>query len=281
MDSTTLSAVGSFVSIAASVLLALAFAWVVWSTESLHVLVRRLWLLVNGNQEIADPQVRSFVDEQTSLVSFRLFSGVKVANLQDAHRLMHWTRLNGVQMRTLRFCGEYFDPALRQVRVQKLPGRAWQFAMLAACAIAGVLAIVSMLGLYADRPVLSLKATGRPFLASGTDVQAFRPPWSLDVAPLRVADCAAPAGANAARTSFTEQEVALLCGVLKDEGAPDFVKGALKKQRWALVMSAALAAWFSWLGLASWASITAARKLAGRKLDPALSGSQLSFDWRD
>lgn len=281
MDSTTLSAISSAFSAVTPLLLALAFIWAVWRTESRHVLVRRLWQLVHGNQEIADPQVRSFVHEQTSLVSFRMFAGVPVASLDEAHRLIQWTKLNGVQMRTLRLCGEYFDPELRQVRVQKLPGRRWQFARLATFVIAVAIGAVSLASLSSNRQLLTLKATSRTFLATATEAQAAWPLWPFGAAPLHLADCTKTASENAARTTFTEQEVDLLCGIFKADGTSAFMKEALATQRWTLVLLCLFAAWMSWLSLIAWASAAAAKNLARRNVDPALSGYQLSFDWHN
>ncbi|RST56158.1 DUF6216 family protein [Variovorax sp. MHTC-1] len=279
MDSTTLSAIPGVFSIAAPVLLALAFIWVVRRTESFHVPVRRLWQLVHGNQEIADPDVRSFVDEQTSLVSFRMFAGVPAASLDEAHRLIQWTKLNGVQMRTVRLCGEYFDAGTCQIRVHKLPGRPRQIARLIGFVIAVVMGAVSAASLLSDRPLLSLKATSKTFFGTATEAQAAWPLWPLDPAPLRLADCSKSESENAARTTFTGPEVNVLCDIFKAEDTSAFMKEALMKQRWNLAQFALVVAWISWLLLVALARATAARSLARRSVGPSLGGHQLSFDW--
>jgi hypothetical protein len=279
MDTAKLSWLTSVFGIAAPVLMVGAFIWVVWRTESLHVLVRRLWQLVYGNREISDPEIRAFVDEQTSLVSFRLFAGVPVASLAEARNLIHWTRSNGVQMRTLRLCGEYFDPTLRQVRLHKLPSHPQQVAKFAGFVIAAAFTIVCIGSLLSDRTLLTLKASQRAFFATATEVKALRPFWPFDAAPLRAAACSQAAAANATRTSFTVEEVDALCGVLRTSGTPAFLKDALKKQRWALALLAGFAAWVSWLCLLAWGSGAAAKSLAARGIDPSLSGSQFAFDF--
>lgn len=279
MDSATLATITSAFSIATSLFLVLIFGWVIWRSESLHVLVRRVWQLVHGNQQIADPAIRAFVDEQTSLVSFRLFAGVPVTSLKEAHQLIEWANLNGVQMRTLWLCGEYFDPALRQVRVTKLPGLPWQIAKLAALSITAIVTALSVVTLPSDRLLLSLKATSTTFLATSSKAQALWPPWPFNADPLRLADCSEPTSALAVRTAFTEQEVNLLCSVLKSESTPAFMKEGLSQQRWSLVLCALAAAWFSWHLFFAWASGAAAHRLARRKVNPSLSGGQLTFDW--
>ena len=92
MDFATLPSLSSSLSIAAPSLICMAFVWVIWRTESLHVLMHRLWQLVHGKQEITDPEVRAFIDEQTSLISFRLFAGVKVNSLAQARQLIQWAK---------------------------------------------------------------------------------------------------------------------------------------------------------------------------------------------
>jgi len=277
MDFPNASNISSIFSVVAPLLIGAAFLWVVWRTESRHVLLRRLWQLVHGKQEITDPQIRAFVDEQTSLISFRLFAGVPVASLAEAHQLIEWTKLNGVQMRTLSVCGELFDAELRQVKLHKLPSRLSQGLRLARLFGVVVLGIACVMSLFSSQTLLTLKSTQRSFLATSTEM---KPLWPLNAAPLRSADCSQAPSTNAARTSFSEQEVSVLCGILKSDGAPEFVKKALSEQRWSLVMLIALALWLSWLGLFSWAAGFAAHNLAKRRIDPSLPGSQLSFDLR-
>ncbi|PIF75806.1 hypothetical protein CLU95_2959 [Variovorax sp. 54] len=271
MDFATASEISGFFSVAAPILIGAAFVWVIWRTESRHVLIRRLWQLVHGKQEITDPEVRAFVDEQTSLVSFRLFAGIPVASLTEAHQLIQWAKHNDVQMRTLRHCGELFDAELRQVKEHKLPGRASQAARLAGFVAAVAVFALSVASLPTDRALLSLKATGRLFLATATEITAA---WPLQTASLSASDCTNIASDIEARTSFSEDEVKALCSVFKDAGFPAFVKSTVKEQRWSAVLLCLFATWLAWLALFAWGAGVAAKKLADRRIDPALPGSQ-------
>lgn len=276
MDFPNASNISSVFSVIAPLLIAGAFLWVVLRTESRHVLLSRLWQLVHGKQEISDPQVRAFVDEQTSLISFRMFAGVPVASLKEAHQLIEWTKLNGVQMRTLSVCGELFDTELRQVRVHKLPSGFSQAWRLSGLFIAVAISFLSVIGLFSSQSLFSLKSTDRYFWGSATEV---KPLWPLLGAPaLKATHCSQAASENASRTTFSEQEVGILCGVLKSEGAAEFMKKTLSEQRWSLVVLIAFALWMCWLGLIAWAAGFAAHSLAKRNIDPTLPGSQLSLD---
>lgn len=275
MDFPNASNISSVFGVVAPLLIGVAFLWVVWRTESRHVLLSRLWQLVHGKQEISDPQVRAFVDEQTSLISFRMFAGVPVASLEEAHQLIEWTKLNGVQMRTLSVCGELFDAKLRQVRVHKLPSRFSQTLRLVWLFFVVAIGFGCVMSLFSSRTFLTLKSTQRYFWASPTEM---KPAWPLSAAALRADDCSQAASTNAARTSFSEQEVNVLCDILKSDGMTGFIKKTLSEQRWSLIMLIAFALWLSWMGLLSWASGFAAHKLAKRGIDPSLPGSQLSLD---
>ncbi|HWT20601.1 MAG TPA: DUF6216 family protein [Variovorax sp.] len=275
MDFPNASNISSVFGVVAPLLIGVAFLWVVWRTESRHVLLSRLWQLVHGKQEISDPQVRAFVDEQTSLISFRMFAGVPVASLEEAHQLIEWTKLNGVQMRTLSVCGELFDAKLRQVRIHKLPSRFSQTLRLVWLFFVVAIGFGCVMSLFSSRTFLTLKSTQRYFWASPTEM---KPAWPLSAAALRADDCSQAASTNAARTSFSEQEVNVLCDILKSDGMTGFIKKTLSEQRWSLIMLIAFALWLSWMGLLSWASGFAAHKLAKRGIDPSLPGSQLSLD---
>ena len=278
MDSASISDVSKVFSIATPLLICGVFLWAIWRTESRHVLIRRLWQLVHGNQEISDPEIRAFVDEQTSLVSFRMFAGLPVTSLEKARELIRWAKLNGVQMRTLRMCGEFFDPDTREVNTRKLPSQSLQGVKLAGFAIAVLPCAASAASLVSSRSLLSLKATNRFFLATTTDVKPLWPLWPFDETPLRASNCSASNEAIQISTSFTPQEVGILCEILKDEGSANFFKDALKEQRWSAALLFLFCAWLSWIALFAWAAGAAARRLADRRLDPALPGSQLSLD---
>lgn len=277
MDSSTLAAVPAVFGLAAPLFLVFVFGWAIWRTGSRHMLVRRMWQMMLGKQEIADPVVRAFVDEQTSLMSFRWFAGISVASLDEAHQLMEWARRNGVEMRTLRLCGEYFDAGRREVRTHKVPALGWRIVNLVVLGLCVAMGIVSALGLPFNSALVTLKATQRWSLVAEGEARAI---WAGADGPLQAKDCASPVKENAKRTKFTEQEVSVLCELLKDEHAPAFIKETVKEQRWALFSFLLLASWLSWEFFFTWLHAAKADELARRKLDPSIDGSQLSFDWR-
>lgn len=274
MDSSTLSTFSSAFGVLAPVLFVLLFVWVWWRTGSRHVLVYRLWQLVHGSQEISDPEVRAFINEQTSLMSFRFVTGIRVRTLEHARQLIQWTHRHDVEMRTVSLCGEYFDLDLRQVRVHKLPSPQMQAGKLLLFAIVVFAAFVGMAGAYTDRAILKFKESNRWFIMT-TD-QA-RVAWPLGANTIQKGDCSANISANAVRSAFTEKEVGLLCEVFSQDDSSKFVKEATKDQRQSFVFLAIAMVWAAWLLFWAWASGYEAKQLALRQLDVDTSGNQLSL----
>lgn len=273
----TVTSVANATSALLPLLMVVAFLWVILRTGSRHVLFRRIWQLVHGNQEISDPAVRAFVEEQSSLASFRMFSGLQVASLDEARRLLDWAKQCGVQMRTLSICGDYFDTELLQVRAQKLPGRGWQFLKLVRAFLMFLALVACTFFAPSDRLLLTLKATDRDFLATTTEASRA---WSWGAPPLRVSQCSESPADLAKRTGFTEQEIDILCPLMKEEGFSSYWRDSLKSQRWTLVALMALAIWSIWASLASWARAETAKNLMKRDLRGYTLGVQLQLDLR-
>ncbi|MDQ0025915.1 hypothetical protein J2X90_003738 [Variovorax paradoxus] len=281
MDSATVSNLAQSFSLAVPLLIAAAFAWAIYRAGSRQVVVRRLWQLVHGKQEIADPQIRAFVEEEASLLSFRMLAGIPVSTLEKAHQLVDWTKSNGVQMHMLRLCGDLFDPDSRQIRIENLPSK-WALGLRCARLLLCVFLAVASAGvLFFDRTLMKINATERHFFATTSGLGSLGSAIPFGPSPLKAADCSRPASANAARTAFTEREVEILCGVLKASETPAYLKMALNDQRWESVKLLLISAVLTWMSFFSWASGFAAHKLAKRGIDPSISGTQLNLALHD
>lgn len=281
MDTSTLAAVSSALGVVAPLALIVGFAWVIWRTRSRHVLFRRIWQLVHGSQEIADPAIRAFVDDENSLATFNMFSGVWVGSLDEARDLIRWTKRHNVKMWSLRLAGEYFDAQTRLIHAHKLPS-SWRqklkVGLIGVCYAAGALCLLAMLS---DSVPLTLKATQRTYLATNDSARTLESFWPDGSPRLYASDCNAPAEVNAVRTAFSESEVKLLCDVLGSPDSATFIKAFRSSWRWSLFTIAALAAFVLWNLLMSWVGAEAAAKLARRQLDPSLDDPQRTLDWGD
>lgn len=281
MDSTTASNLAQSFSLAVPLLIAAAFAWAIYRAGSRQVAVRRLWQLVHGKQEIADPQIRAFVEEEASLLSFRMLAGVPVSSLEKAHQLIDWAKSNDVQMYRLRLCGDLFDPDTRQIRVEDLPSK-WALSLKCARLLLCVFLTVASVGiLFFDRTLMKINETERHFFATPSGLGTLGSAIPFGPSPLKAVECSRPVSANAARTAFTEREVEILCGVLKASETPAYLKTALNDQRWETAKLLLISAVLAWMSFFSWASGFAAHKLSKRRIDPAISGTQLNLALHD
>lgn len=253
------------------------FGWVLWRTESWHMLRRRLWLLVHGKEEIADTDIRTYVNDQTSLAAFQVFAGVPVRTLSEAHTLMEWCRARDVELGVLRLCGCYFDHHARRVKTRWLPpiwaGKAVGVSALCVFyfALMAVYAAISM------PSALSVKETGQSFFATETGIRKTWP--SFSAATLAAEDCGKPTADEAARTGFSERDIVIMCGVLKDPEFAAFVQRNARRQAVGLVFIAMVLVLGAYaIGLYA-LRVLNARRLLLRGVDPSLPAAQLELDF--
>ncbi|AVS76036.1 DUF6216 family protein [Paracidovorax cattleyae] len=254
------------------------FFWVILRTESWHMLRRRIWLLVHGKEEISDPGIRAYVDEQNNLAAFHVFAGVQVTTLAEARTLMEWCRVRNVDLGVLRICGPYFDPQARRVKERWLPPK-WVGRAVGVCAMA--LMVTGLLAIWAMTlpALLTVKKTDQSFLASETEL---RPVWPLppfSTQRLRPDDCEKPVAGEAARLGFSERDIATMCSVLKDPEFGVYVDKAIRKQWGYLALWAALFLSFAYYVAVAALRVVCARKLLSRRADPALPAAQLEIDF--
>ncbi len=278
MDFASITQFGGALAALVPVLLVIGFVVVLRRTESLHILMRRIWLLVHGRQEISDPTIRAFVDEQTNLMSFRMFSGVRAASLEEAHQLIEWTKLNRVDIHKVGACGDYFDTALRQVRKHKFPSTPYALTQIALFLAFLFGTLICGWLITVPQVPFTLKATQRTFLANASSAQTVWPPLIFNRQPLRGSDCEQPAANNAARTSFTEMEVATLCKVLTSKEWPENFQSKLKEQRWVLSLLVATFGLIAYWCFLPVNRLLQAKALAARGISPVLSGSQSELE---
>lgn len=258
--------------------LGILFFWVVLRTESWHMLRRRIWLLVHGKEEISDPGIRDYVEEQNNLAAFHVFAGVQVTTLAEARTLMAWCKARNVDLGALRICGPYFDPEARRIKERWLPPK-WVGHAIGAVAMVFLLAAAASAWATALPVLLTVKETEQRFFAEGREL---RRPWPLlfsSARSLKPEDCDKPVPAEAARTGFTERDIAILCPLLKEPEFGTYVKNAAGGQRIALAMLAVFFLFFMYYTGVRALRVLCARKLLGRRLDPALPAVQMELDF--
>jgi Family of unknown function (DUF6216) len=262
MDFNNLSAIPSVLGVVAPLLTVALFGWAIWRTGSRHALLFRLWKLVHGNKEVDDPEIQAFINEQNSLMSFRFFSGVNVKTLENARHLIRWTKQHDVEMRTVSWCGEYFDPDLRQVLIKKLPSAGLQKAQVVLIAMAVVFTFLTAVGACMDRAILKFKESDRLFLMSSDRAD---PLWPLKAESFQLSNCSSTDKASATRTTFTEKEIQILCAAFNKD-APGFLNATVKEQRISFIQIAFIMFCAAFILFKRWINVQAAGSLTRRKL---------------
>lgn len=279
MDIQSLTQWTGLVAALAPALMVLGGLWMIWRTESLHIITRRLWLLVHGSQDISDPAIRAFVEEQSSLMAFRMFSGIRADTLDEAHQLMEWATSNHINLRVIASCGDYFDVQRRVVNTHKLPSPASQWARGALASVGMALFMACALAASVSKVAFSFKSDDSWFLADATSARAI---WSTNAwfgEPLTQTACKQSPLPTRELHTFKAGQIAMVCDLLTQDDWPRDFSLKLSAQRMAFALLAVFILWLAWVLGLSWRSVLAARKLADRNADPALLGAQLNLDF--
>lgn len=263
--------------LALPLLLLVMFGWVILRSESWHLLRRRTWQLVHGKGGITDPALQSYVEEQTNLTAFRVFVGMPVTTLAEAHTLMAWCRAHDVRLEILRRCGQYFDLETRTIKASprflRIKGNVWGICAM----VSLVVAAISWQLITLPYAGLTLKESGQHFLASEVEIRTV---WPLLNAPtLKAKDCAKEQAAAVQRLGFSASDVALLCEMLPKQEFREFARKALLEQRIGLFVLGAFMLVLMYFETMAALSCRCAEKLLKRRLPPWLPGEQMPLDF--
>ncbi|GKT26716.1 DUF6216 family protein [Acidovorax sp. SUPP3334] len=266
--------------LALPLILLVMFVWVILRSESWHLLRRRTWQLVHGKGGITDPALQGYVEEQTNLAAFRVFVGVPVTTMADAHTLMEWCRVYSVSLETLRLCRQYFDVETRSIKAKKryltIKGNLWGICAMASLVVAALSFQLITLP-YAG---LILKDSGQHFLASDSQIRAVWPPFGAPT--LTAKDCVKEQDAAALRLGFSPGDVALICKMLSGEEFRHYARKALFEQRIGLFLWGVFMLALMYFLATAARSCMCASKLLQRQIPSWLPAGQmtLNFDAR-
>lgn len=278
MDLTAISSVTSVLGILAPICMLLGFIWVWMRTESRHVLMYRIWRLLHGSQPINDPEVSAYIDEQTSLMSFRFLTGVQVKTLVSARELIQWAKFYQVEIQAISWCGDYFDPDLRVVRVQKLPSAWMQKLKIGFSMLVLLIAVIASSGIAMSDAALKFKATDQWFFLNSEKAKVL---WPFDAKPINKSDCQAKAAANYPHTGFAVSEVQVLCQLLTSPEGQSYVQKAVTTQRWAFAFLVVILLSLTWILFWECMKCVVAKRLAERNLNPDVTGGQHDLDFNE
>lgn len=276
MDSFAFSTITSAIGLVIPCLILFGCIWVLWRTQSRHVLKYRLWRMVHGSQEISDPEVCAYVNEQTSLMSFRFMSGIPVKTLENARQLIQWAKFHDVEMSEVAMCGNYFDPDLRKIRLDKLPSSRLQKANATLTALIFLVSLVCLFFASLDDALIRLRATDHWLLLRDGQAKVLFP---ISANPLRKTECSANANTNASRTNFSAEEVEVLCGLLNSDGTTEYANATIKQQRFSFALLSASLLFWDWISFLAWRKGFIALRLSRSSLASDLAGQQLELNF--
>ena len=251
MESNTISTLSSLAAFIATLVPALALAYIWIRTRSSHLLGNRLWQIVNGAEEVDDPAVKQVVADRTSLMRFRFTFGIQADSLAHARRVIQWAKQTEVDMTQIAGCGYFFDLETMDLR-PNLPSPKKE-KVLAALYIGPItLALAALIGMGTPEALVTFKETGRWFWLTKDSARVLLP---TDATPLQRNDCANAKTPPRPSTGFSPREIEIVCTVFEADGqqAKDqeknvatFVRDAVYSQR---VVAGALLALAVGMGL--------------------------------
>jgi len=215
--------------------------WICWRTRSTHVVITRIWRLIFGKTAMADREIGKFIENRNRLVTFRFFSGMPVRTLAQAKRLLHWSAAHDEEIADIRACGDLFDLEACRLREERIPGRPLQvFQVLLLAGLAGVV-ILAGYGLRMDQALLQFKESQKWFWLSDTNAV----PLGGEGLVSKKA-CLDDALPPPNRTSFSDDEVSIICKAFRDSDTPAFVEKTVAQMRALLAPIGVVLLYWAW-----------------------------------
>jgi hypothetical protein len=217
---------------AASFIFAGGLAYVLFKTQSLHVLRVRVWRLIFGADEISDPVTKDFISQQSNLMAFRLFSGLPATSLEEAAELKAWSSLHGVSLQELSRISRFFDVSSRCIKLPKPR----LYSVLNKLALLGCAVMVALcLSMTLEQRVnIGVKSTGHWYWMDRNHAAAHW--WEGADASENVfsqSQCESSKKSPLANFELHDQEV--LCDLWQQEATSQQLHSLLKAQRFLLI----------------------------------------------
>ncbi|SEI89094.1 DUF6216 family protein [Frateuria terrea] len=234
--------------------------WLRVRSGSDHVLRSRVWSLVQGRPQAGDPVIQGFLAQRSTLMQFRVVTGVRVPTVVHTHRLLAWLDEHEEEVGEVARCGDHFDVRLPGL-VPRLPSKAWLvFVTLVFLACAGI-TMLAGLTMLSDRGLVSVRGGSGAMIWLATS-DASR--WG-SFEHFGPADCdqRAPT-AIGARVGLPANEVATVCRWFTDRNVPRQIRATVRQQRTALLIIIALALGYGVPAFSASTTARAARAMRAR-----------------
>lgn len=214
--------------------------WACWRTRSTHVVITRIWRLIYGKTVLDDQEISKFIENRNRLVTFRFFSGIPVRTLAQGKRLIQWSAVNDEEIGDIRACGDLFDLEACRLRVERIPSLHLQlFQLIVLAGLAGAVTLAGC-GLLMDQALLRFKESRTWFWL--TDATAVPLNGEGLVSKKTCLGDAQPPNP----TSFSDNEVSVICKAFGEPDARAFIERTVAQQRALLAPIAATLFYWAW-----------------------------------
>jgi hypothetical protein len=145
---------------------------------SAHFLLGRLWRLLGGDKEFADPYMNSQWKQLRDVEAMRFQTGIRFPSKTSATRTLAWLDLNEIALGDLIASKRFFD-------AENIVVRDPEYSRRADCGLAGIIALASLLFLLGimntfGEAFLTIKKSGTAFWTDGQVAMSWnRNGWEL------------------------------------------------------------------------------------------------------
>lgn len=199
-----------------------AFFW--WRAGSIHSILERLWLLIAGQAEVHNTDLRAIFQETRDLERFRFLYRLKVETVKDVKKLTSWMNANEIGMFRLQRMNAWIDVKAPGILVRPpqyfVPGRL-------AIACTSFIAMVCVAQLATSQfAYFQMRESRIWFKTDATTISAPFGGWTFTAA-----ECS-----NSPRlsqmTKFLMSETDAICKALQEKAIESLVKQTVKFQSW-------------------------------------------------
>lgn len=231
MDYASLKSFSVWIGGFAAVIFAGAFIYVLYKTQSFHLLRLRIWQRVVGRDPITDPAVKALVEQESDLMAFRLFLHLPANSLDEVHQLKTWAQSRGLGLQQLSRIAPFFNVPNRCIKEIKYP-KVDKWLSLCAFLVAALLTVVCLFAGMEQRVNLVLNVTGHWYWVDAHSAHASwynKPLVPYGSIMFDSKQCAISNKKPQGEITVADQDV--LCGIWQDKDASEQIQSLLNEQR--------------------------------------------------
>ncbi|EJL94407.1 hypothetical protein PMI16_00178 [Herbaspirillum sp. CF444] len=246
-------------------------------TQSDHLLMARIWRLLQGKRPITDQAVNSYFADRDALMKFTFHTTLPMPTLANVHRIIQWADKREIPMREIRKCGHFFDLRKLEIRKEKI----WRSYQQIIALLIGIVLGYGCIGLgilaLAPNVLVQLK-TGEQrwfFISEKGAVKTL-----TKDSRFTISDCAKNQNDISVKSGWNSEDIKTMCEILKDPSLDKDVADMLIGQRAASSVFAVLFLVLTYISITLFTRSIAARDMLKllAQLDAEGAFMQLELD---